>query len=311
MSLDSGGRPEELAGVAEVDLSGTTALVTGSTNGIGRAAALALGRLGAEVLVHGRDADAGAAVVSEIEASGGTARFLRADFEEIGAVTDLAATVQDSVEQLDILCNNAGGFFDDRQATELGVDRAFHINHLAHYRLTADLLDTLGPDSRVVTTASIAHRGATLNLDRLMNLSGLSPMGAYCRSKLANIQFANELARRLKAAGRDVTSNSLHPGIIPGSEFGRSLPVLTPETFDLFELMPVTESVADGAATLVYLAASPDVEGVTGSYFTRCREIRPAPAARDRDAAVELWARSADLLDIEEPLAEYATSQSA
>jgi NAD(P)-dependent dehydrogenase (short-subunit alcohol dehydrogenase family) len=305
--LDSGtALPEEQAGIAGLDLTGTTVLVTGSTSGIGRAAALALGRLGAEVFVHGRDTEAGETVVAEIETGPGSARFFRADFTDSAAVSGLAAAVENATDSLDVLCNNAGGVFTDLGPTDLGVDRAFHVNHLAPYQLTAELLGTLGPGSRVVTTASIAHRGATLSLDRLFDLAGLGPMAAYCRSKLANVQFALALADRLRAADREVSSTALHPGVIPGSEFGRFMSGVAPTIGELAGTIPVFDTVEDGATTIVYLAAAPAGADVTGAYFTRCRQVRPAAAARDRTAQRALWERSADLLGIDEPLADAA-----
>jgi NAD(P)-dependent dehydrogenase (short-subunit alcohol dehydrogenase family) len=296
--------PEETAGIEDADLSGRTALVPGSTSGLGRAAALTLGRLGADVIVHGRNRDAGDRVVSDIEAVGADAQFLAADFERPEEVSALAEAVAAEIDGLDVLCNNAGGLFQDDSDTELGVERTFHINHLSPYQLTAELLPELSVGGRVVTTASVGHRIATLNLDRLASLTGLSPWAAYCRSKLANILFANELSRRLVAAGRDVTSNSLHPGIVPGSEFSRALPAPAARIGELIGEFPTTDSVEDGAATICYLAASEAVDGVTGKYFARCRERRPAPDATDTEAQRTLWTRSAELLDIEDPLAD-------
>jgi NAD(P)-dependent dehydrogenase (short-subunit alcohol dehydrogenase family) len=295
--------PESKAGVEEVDLSGTRVLVTGSTSGLGREAALSLGRLGADVIVHGRRAAPGEETVEELETLGSDAAFVSADFQDPEAVSSLADRVEESVGELDVLCNNAGGLFEDDAETDLGVGRTFHINHLAPYQLTAELLETLSDGARVITTASIGHRLATLNLDRLAEWTGLSPWAAYCRSKLMNILFANELARRLVADGRDITSNSLHPGVIPGSEFSRSLPSPAPEIGKFVGQLPMTDSVEDGAATIVYLAAADEVEGVTGTYYARCTERRPAPDARDVAAQRSLWERSAELLDIEEPLA--------
>ena len=296
--------PELKAGIEDVDLSGQTALVTGSTSGLGREAVLALGRLGTDVIVHGRDEAAGERVLEDLEAVGADARFVAADFERPADVSALAETVRSEVDELDVLCNNAGGLFQDNGETELGVERTFHINHLSPYQLTAELLPVLGDGARVVTTASVGHRIATLNLDRLAELTGLSPWAAYCRSKLANVLFSNELARRLVAAGRNVTSNSLHPGIVPGSEFSRALPAPAPQIGELVSEFPTTDSVEDGAATIVYLAAGPDIEGVTGKYFARCRERRPAPDATNAEAQQELWERSADLLGIDPPLAD-------
>ncbi|MFT4885176.1 MAG: NAD(P)-dependent dehydrogenase (short-subunit alcohol dehydrogenase family), partial [Natronomonas sp.] len=135
-------------------------------------------------------------------------------------------------------------------------------------------------------------------------LTGLSPWAAYCRSKLANIQFSNELARRLQAAGSDVTSNSFHPGLIPGSEFSRSFFAPTRGVTDFLKTLPVGDTPKDGAATMVYLGASEEVADVTGKYFARCRQRRAAPSARDEEAMAQLWEESAELLDIEEPLAD-------
>ena len=299
--------PEAKAGVEDVDLSGWTALVTGSTSGLGRAAALSLGRLGADVVVHGRDEAAGEAVVDEIEAGGSEARFVAADFERPAAVSALADAVRESVDELDVLCNNAGGLFDDNSETDLGVGRTFHVNHLSPYQLTAELLPTLASDARVVTTASVAHRFATPELDGLAALTGLSSWAAYCRSKLANVRFATELARRLEAADREVTSNSLHPGIVPGSEFSRTLPAPVPQLGELVGELPVADSVADGAATVVYLAAADEVADVTGGYFSRCRRRTPDPDATDVEAGRTLWEHSAELLGVEEPLAAAVT----
>jgi NAD(P)-dependent dehydrogenase (short-subunit alcohol dehydrogenase family) len=301
--------PAEIAGVEDVDMSGQKVLITGSTSGIGRAAAIAMGHLGAHVFVHGRNQEAGEAVVDAIDASAGSASFHTADFIEPAAVEDLAATVRESVDTLDVLCNNAGGIFTNRAETDLGVDKSFHVNHLAPYHVTAELLPVLDEGSRVVTTSSIIHRATTFDIDKLIELSGLSPIAAYARSKLANILFANELAARLSAADRDITSNSFHPGMIPGSELGRALPANAGDLLQLFDITPFTDSVEDGAGTMLYLAASPEVADVTGSYFSRRREARPSGSARDVEHQRELWRLSAEILGIDEPLAEYATIQ--
>jgi NAD(P)-dependent dehydrogenase (short-subunit alcohol dehydrogenase family) len=300
--------PEVKAGVEDVDLTGTTVLVTGSTSGVGRSAAMALARLGADLIVHGRKHDKGEATVEELESIGADAQFVSADFADTEEVSHLAATVEGSVDELDVLCNNAGGLFDPDEETDLGVEETFHINHLSPYQLTAELLPTLSSGARVVTTSSIGHRLATLEFDDLAEVTGLSDWSAYCRSKLANLQFSNELARRLVASGRDVTSNALHPGIVPGSEFSRALPAPAQLVGRIAGEFPTTDSVEDGAATIVYLAAAGEVEGVTGKYFARCRERRPASEAMDVEAQRELWERSAELLGIDEPLADAVES---
>jgi len=296
-------RPELIADVADVDCTARSALVTGSTSGIGRAAAEALGRLGADVLVHGRDDEAGRAVVATIEAShpAATGRFLRADFADVGAVRELAATVADETDELDLLFNNAGGLFREGGLTDLGVEYTFHVNHLAPYLLTTELLDQLAADARIVTTASAAHQGSTLDLDRVTEPE--AGMGAYGHSKLANVLFAAELARRLEAAGWDVTSNSLHPGAIPGTGFTRFLPGPVSRLAGALGALPMVTSVDEGAAELLAAGLSPRLADVSGRYFADQSLATPSRAAQDPEAARRLWARSAELLGIEEPLA--------
>jgi NAD(P)-dependent dehydrogenase (short-subunit alcohol dehydrogenase family) len=295
-------RPEVGAGVTGADLQGRTALVTGSTSGIGRETALALGRLGADVLVHGRDREAGRTVVSRLESLGVRARFQRADFADPAAVRNLAAAVRNWTDDLDLLVNNAGGLFREADRTTLGVERTFHVNHLGPYLLTAELLDDLAPDARVVTTASDAHRGVGLELETVTESGG--GFRAYQRSKLANVLFTAELAARLEAAGREVTANSFHPGAVPGSGFSRFLPGPLPQLVAAADGLPFVTSVAEGAETAVFLAASDRVTGVTGRYCADGDPRTPRAAARDRDLARSLWTRSAALLDIDVPLAD-------
>lgn len=298
-------RPEVGAGVADVDLGGRTAVVTGSTSGIGRETALALGRLGADVLVHGRDREAGREVVATLEAFGARARFEAADFADTDAVGELAVSIRDWTDELDLLVNNAGGLFREADRTSLGVERTFHVNHLSPYQLTVALLDRFASDARVVTTASDAHRGVELDLDAVTD----GPAGgfrAYQRSKLANVLFTAELARRLERTGRSVTANSFHPGAIPGSGFSRFLPGPLPRVMRALDGLPFLTSVAEGAETAVFLAASDRVDDVSGRYFVDCRPRTPSDAAQGREAARALWRRSATLLELEEPLAGAA-----
>ena len=295
--------PAEIAGVAGRDLSGQTVLVTGSTSGIGREAAVAFGQLGAEVLVHGRDEAAGRAVVGEIERVGGEARFFRADFTDIGAVRRLAREVRTHVARegadgnLDVLANNAGGYFRTGRLTQLGVEQTFQVNHLAGYLLTAELLPVLGADARVVTTSSAAHRGGSLDEQRLTTVDDYSGFQAYQRSKLANVLFTTELARRFDGA-----ANAFHPGMIPGSGFLRFLPGPVSKLGELAGQLPLLATPADGAATLLYLACG-DVSA-SGRYFEDCAPRTPSNAARNPETARRLWELSAELLDVPEPLAD-------
>lgn len=295
-------QPEVLANVSTADCSGQVALVTGSTSGIGRAAALALGRLGADVIVHGRDTAAGEEVVRALDDKGVGATFLPADFTDPSEVSRLAESVSQLTSGLDLLVNNAGGLFRKGRLVGPGIEQTFFVNHLAHYLLTAELIDHLREGARVVTTASEAHRGSSFDLSRPLNVQNYSGMGAYGHSKLANILFASELARRLEATGRRVTSNSLHPGFVPGSQFGRFLPGPLGPLFRLVKLVPGTSSVADGAAEVLHVAVADRTAGTSGQYFSGQAPTTPTPEARDADAAARLWTRSADMLGIDEPL---------
>ncbi len=297
-------RPETLAGVAETDLSGTTALVTGSTSGIGRETALALGRLGADVMVHGRDEAAGMAVVDELAALGTDPTFQQADFADREAVENLAAALRAWTDSLEILHHNAGGLFRSGRLTEIGVEYTFQVNHLSAYLLTSELLSSLADDARVVTTSSGAHRGVTIDYEAIGSLESYSGFRAYQRSKLANVLFSAELAHRLEQTGQSITANAFHPGAIPASGFGRFLPGPLPRLLSGLQRLPMTTSVAEGAATAVYLACSRQVEDVSGRYFVDRAIKTPSRSSRDRNAQRRLWKRSAVLLDIDEPLAE-------
>lgn len=294
--------PEDRASVADVDCTGQQALVTGSTSGIGREAALALGRLGADVIVHGRDATAGETLVEELAGVGADGTFVQADFASVDDVHELARTVRSNTDGLDILINNAGGLFREGRLTDLGVEYTFHVNHLSPFLLTTELLDHLTDDARIVTTASGAHQGTALDLDRVQHVEGYSSWWAYSHSKLANILFASELARRLDTDGRAITSNSIHPGAIPGSEFSRFLPRPLPQLMQGLSVVPGVTTVADGAAELLFPALSPRTADISGRYFSNQQPTTPSPAGRDQDNARRLWEFSADILDIEVPL---------
>ena len=202
--------------------------------------------------------------------------------------------------------NNAGGLFRDGRLTDQGVEYTFHVNHLSPYLLTTELLDHLRPGARVVTTASAAHRGTSLDLDAVRSVDSHSGTRAYSHSKLANVLFSAELARRLEADGREVTANSVHPGAIPGSGFGRFLPGPLPNLVQLLEAVPGVTSVEDGAAELLFAGVSPRTADVSGRYFAGQQPKTPSSAARDPEAARRLWAFSAEVLDVDEPLAEAA-----
>ena len=207
-------------------------VITGGTDGIGKAAAYGLAVQGARLLVHGRDPDKGARAVAELKARSGNPaiEFLQADFSSLADVRRLAAAVLEHTPRIDVLVNNAGGIFGKRTLSKDGYEMTFAVNHLAPFLLTHLLVDTLksGGPSRIVTTASHAHRGAKIWFDDLQATRKYSPMGAYGRSKLANILFTRALAKRLQ--GTNVTATCLHPGFVR-TNFGRDIdmsPLLKP-----------------------------------------------------------------------------------
>lgn len=299
-------RPEAIAGVADVDMSGRTVLVTGSTSGIGREAALAFGRLGAYVLVHGRDKQRGISVVERIERTNADgAAFYPADFADLAAVRDLASTLRAEVDALDVLVNNAGGLFPDGGTTVDGIERTFAVNHLAAFALTADLVPLLDTEGRVVTVASELHRCSDPpSLPEVRQPERKSPLRAYCRAKLANVLFTRELARRFEAAGVDATANCLHPGVIPGN-WPEGLPLslrLAAEAASALPAVLVEQFTADateGAATPVFLGASPSVADANGAYFADCQRRTSSRTARSDRAARRLWALSEHLTGID------------
>lgn len=296
-------RPEAPAGISDVDLDGRTALVTGSTSGVGREVALALARLGADVLVHGRDRASGTRVAREAEATGVEATFLPADFADPVDVDRLAGAVRDRVDSLDLLVHNAGAHFSDGELVDAGAGRAersFVVNHLAPFRLTHDLRHVLAPDARVVVVASAVHSRADGEFD-VRSVEGYDGLDAYARSKLANVLFARESATRLDG----VAVASCHPGFVPGSGLWRhaSLPVrLAVGGLDRLPapLTPgIVDSAAEAAATPTYLAASPDATDADGGYYVDCERIEPARVARDATRRETLWTLSEELTGLE------------
>lgn len=296
-------RPEVGAGVADVDLSGQTILVTGATSGVGRETALALARLGARVLVHGRDRERGAAVVEALQRAGSPdPLFFAADFRSLADVRALAEEIRDHTATLDVLVNNAGAHFREGGLTQEGIERTFAVNHLAPFLLTNELLETIPPEGRIVTVASEVHRRADpIDLDDVRTIADYDGFEAYARSKLANVLFTRELARRLD----DRTANCCHPGFVPGSGIWRDSGLPLRGFMTVLSFVPswltggVVESPAEAAQTSVYLAASPAVEDVTGEYFVDCEAVEPAPPARDLEAQRDLWAASAEMVGLE------------
>jgi retinol dehydrogenase-14 len=289
-------------------VAGRTVLITGATSGIGLEAAVALARLGAQLILVGRDPRRTDAAVAVVHARAGvTASSRLCDFSSQASIRELATSIRRDHSRLDVLVNNAGAANKRRSLTVDGIERTFATNHLGYFVLTNLLLDRIvaSAPARIVTVASIGHRRGTLNFDDLGFARGYSIMRAYERSKLANVLFANELARRL--AGTGVTSNSLHPGSV-ATNIWSGAPLWAKPIITLV-FRPFFVSAEAGGATIVQLVASPDLEGVTGQYFENHRPVAPALLARDEALGRRLWDISAKLVGDE--LGETVWSHSA
>jgi retinol dehydrogenase-12 len=275
-------------------LEGKIALVTGATNGIGRVTAQELARRGARVLIVARDRARGQATAAGIrDVTGAPAPdVLLGDLSSQAEVRRLAREVRERTPRLDLLVNNAGAIFAEREVSADGLEMTFALNHLAYFHLTLELLPLLeqAPRSRIVNVASVAHERGRIDFDDLQGERGYSMWKAYQQSKLANVLFTRELARRL--GSRDVTANALHPGVI-ASGFGRNGRGLFSWLVALGA--PLLSSPEKGARTTLHVATAPELQGVTGRYFSDCREKVPAPAARDDDAGLRLWQISENL----------------
>jgi len=284
--------------VAEPTMTGKVCLVTGATSGIGAVTAEALARRGATVCVVGRDREKGESTVERIRRDAGnpSVEFFRADLSSQADVRRLADEFRGRHSRLDVLVNNAGGMFLDRRESVDGIEMTFALNHLAYFLLTNLLLDLLkaSAPSRVVSVSSDAHRWPR-RID-LVDYQGRRRYGGlrtYGQSKLANVLFTRELASRLEGTG--VTANALHPGFVAPSFFGAGgmhgpMGRLMGLGARLFAISP-----EEGAKTTIYLATAPEVEGVAGQYFYRCKPITPSSAARNFDAGRRLWELSDEL----------------
>jgi NAD(P)-dependent dehydrogenase (short-subunit alcohol dehydrogenase family) len=274
-------------------MAGKTVLVTGGTSGIGKATAEGCARLGARVGIAGRDRRRAESAASGIkDSTGGTVDVFVADLSSLAEVRRLAGEVLDAYPRLDVLVNNAGGTWATRHATADGLERTFAVNHLAPFLLTWLLLDRLkaSAPSRIVTVASAMESMAKIDFDDLQGTARYGATRAYNQSKLANIMFTYELARRI--AGSGVTATVLHPGVVRTSLGTGDMPAVN----KLASIgRPLMKSPEQGAATSVYLACSPEAEGITGAYFVGCKARESSKRSRDPDAARRLWQASARL----------------
>jgi NAD(P)-dependent dehydrogenase (short-subunit alcohol dehydrogenase family) len=282
------------------EMAGKVVVITGGNAGIGKEAAVALAGRGAEVVITSRNEQRGRAARQEIaERSGnGSVDVMPLDLASFRSIRSFATDVLDRFDHLDVLVNNAGLILYRRAETQEGFEETFGVNHLGQFLLTDLLLERLraSAPARVVVVSSHAHKGARrgLDFDDLQSERKYKWMDAYNKSKLANIYFTRELARRLDGTG--VIVNALHPGFVR-SEFGRGGDLGGIYGWGIKYLAsPFAISSEKGALTSIYLASSPDVDGVSGKYFYKSKPTAPSTVAQDDDAARRLWDASEKLV---------------
>lgn len=272
-----------------MNMKGKVVVITGATSGIGQVAAEQLAALGARLVLVARDPKRGEAALARLRECGPGANpsIHYADLSRIAEMKRVAAAIAAAEPRVDVLINNAGALFGSRQLTPDGLEMTFATNHMAYFVVTQGLRDRLraaAPTARVVSTSSDAHKGNRIDFNDLQSAQGYGGFKVYGRSKLLNILYTRELARRW--AGSGVTANCLHPGFV-ATRFGDhsggffSYVVRIAKNFAI--------SPEKGAQTIVYLATSDDVANTSGKYFYKCAEATPTREAQDDDAARRLW----------------------
>lgn len=274
------------------DMRGKTVVITGATSGIGEVAALRLAEQGARIVFTARDRDRAHATLEKLKrvnpASGHVVHL--ADLSLMAEMKKTAAALGEEPE-IHVLINNAGALFNRRIETAEGLEQTFALNHMSYFVLTDLLLPKLKAGARIVSTASDAHHRAKLDFNDLQSRHGYSGFAIYSKSKLMNVLFTRELARRL--AGSGITANSLHPGFV-ATRFGDQAGGLVSAMVRIAK--PVSGiSPEEGAKTIIYLASSPDVANVSGGYFVKCAPSVPSPEARKDGDARRLWEISAKI----------------
>jgi len=272
-------------------MHGKVVVITGATSGIGQVAAEQLAGRGARIVQVARDKSRGEAAVARLRARapGAAHRVHYADLSRMADTKRVAAEIASAEPRIDVLINNAGALFSTRRVTEDGLELTFALNHMAYFLLTHGLHERVsaGAPARVINTASSSHRRGRLDFDDLQSARDYRGLAAYGLSKLCNILFTRELARR--CAGTGVTANSLHPGFV-ATRFGDQSGGLLSYGVRLAKLFGLSSE--KGAETLVYLASSPEVATISGGYFYKCQLARPTREAQDDAAARRLWSET-------------------
>lgn len=272
-----------------MSLKGRDIVVTGATDGIGKVTARELAKMGANVTIVARNPAKGERVVKDLRSAAGHdgVHFVAGDLSSMAGVRGAAEILKGRLKKIDVLVNNAGAAFLKRETTADGFEKTFALNHLGYFLMTAQLLDLVKASGagRIVNVASAAHQGAKLDLADLQNANKFSGWRAYQQSKLANIYFTYELARRLQ--GSPVTANCLHPGFV-ASRFGDDFKGIVGTLFGFAKSFAAI-SEEEGAKTSIYLASSPEVANVSGKYFDRCKAVRSSAVSYDEAVARDLW----------------------
>ncbi len=275
-------------------MQGKTVVITGATSGIGEVAAIRLAEQGARIVFTARDKNCAQSTLEKLRRANPASGHV-VHLSDLSLLADMRRTAEEIREEpaIDVLINNAGALFNQRIETKDGLERTFALNHMSYFVLTNLLLPRLKAGARIINTASDAHHRAKLDFNDLQSRQGYSGFAVYSKSKLCNILFTRELARRI--AGSGVTINALHPGFVAtrfGDQSGGMLSALVRVAKPIGAISP-----EEGAKTITYLATSPDVARVSGEYFTKCAPATPSAEARNDRAAKKLWEVSAEIAE--------------
>ena len=276
------------------DMNGKVCLVTGATDGIGKVSARVLAEKGAKVIIVGRNPEKSATVLAELKSSSGNENIdlLMADLAVMQEVYDLAEQVISHYDRLDILLNNAGGYFAKHELTSDGLERTFALNHMSYFLLTNKLMELLksSAPARIVNVSSDAHYGVDMDFENLNGEQEYKAWKAYQKSKLANVLFTYELLKKVPA---DITVNCLHPGFV-ATNFGHNIGGFFGPVLKIAQRISAIDP-EEGAKTSIFLCSAPEVKGVSGKYFYKCQPKTSSRESRNMDTGKRLWQISSDI----------------
>jgi NAD(P)-dependent dehydrogenase (short-subunit alcohol dehydrogenase family) len=275
-------------------MNGKVCLVTGATDGIGKVSARVLAEKGAKVIIVGRNPEKSATVLAELKSSSGNENIdlLMADLAVMQEVRDLAEQVISHYDRLDILLNNAGGYFAKHELTSDGLERTFALNHMSYFLLTNKLMELLksSAPARIVNVSSDAHYGVDMDFENLNGEQEYKAWKAYQKSKLANVLFTYELLKKVPA---DITVNCLHPGFV-ATNFGHNIGGFFGPVLKIAQRISAIDP-EEGAKTSIFLCSAPEVKGVSGKYFYKCQPKTSSRESRNMDTGKRLWQISSDI----------------